>query len=138
MVYQRAFAVSAGGHCDVCDITAQVAHVVSDSKISTGIANVACCGSTVGITTIEFEPGCLADLRRVLEQLAPAAADYAHNARWGDNNGFSHVRSALLGTSRSFPVIGGQLAVGSWQQIVLCDFDDRAREREIIVNVVGG
>ena len=136
-VYQRTFQISTRGHCDVLDITAKVVRIVSESKIAAGIINVSGRGSTLGITTIEFESGCVADLRRALEKIAPSNSDYAHNARWGDNNGYSHLRSALIGTVKSFPLSGGKLALGTWQQIVLCDFDERGREREITVTVVG-
>lgn len=135
--FQRSFRVSTKGHCDVLDITAQVERAVGESGISTGIVNVSGRGSTLGITTIEYESGCVADLRRALEQVAPANSDYAHNARWGDDNGYAHLRSALVGTARSYPLAGGRLGLGTWQQIVLCDFDGRAREREITVTVVG-
>jgi secondary thiamine-phosphate synthase enzyme len=136
-VYQKTFQISTRGHCDVLDITARVARIVSESKIAAGIVNVSGRGSTLGITTIEFESGCVADLQRALEKIAPSNSDYAHNARWGDNNGYSHLRSALIGTVKSFPLSGGKLALGTWQQIVLCDFDERGREREITVTVVG-
>ena len=136
-VYQKTFPISTRGHCDVLDITAKVAHIVAESKISSGIVNVSGRGSTLGITTIEFESGCVTDLRRALEKIAPSNSDYAHNARWGDNNGYSHLRSALIGTAKSFPVCDGKPGLGTWQQIVLCDFDERDREREITVTVVG-
>jgi secondary thiamine-phosphate synthase enzyme len=136
-VYQKTFRVSTRGNTDVQDITPQVARVVGESGIRQGIANVSGKGSTLGITTLEFESGCVADLRRALEAIAPANSNYAHNARWGDDNGYAHLRSALVGTARSFPVAGGELALGSWQQLVLCDFDDRPRTREITVTVVG-
>jgi secondary thiamine-phosphate synthase enzyme len=136
-VFQKSFQVSTRGHCDVLDITQKVAHIVSESKIAAGVANVSGRGSTLGITTIEFEQGCLTDLRRALEKIAPSNSDYAHNARWGDNNGYSHIRSALIGTAKSFPVAEGRMAIGTWQQVVLCDFDEHGREREITVTVVG-
>ena len=136
-VFQKTFAISTRGNCDVLDITAKVARIVAGSRIRTGIVNISGRGSTLGITTLEFEPGCVSDLRRALDKIAPANTDYAHNARWGDENGFSHLRSALIGTAKSFPVSEGQIAIGTWQRIVLCDFDDRAREREITVTVVG-
>jgi secondary thiamine-phosphate synthase enzyme len=136
-VYQRTFPIATRGHCDVLDITAKVARIVSESKLSSGVVNVSGRGSTLGITTIEFESGCIADLRKALETIAPSTSDYAHNARWGDNNGYSHLRSALIGTAKSFPLADGKLALGTWQQIVLCDFDERGREREITVTVVG-
>jgi secondary thiamine-phosphate synthase enzyme len=121
----------------VIDITEKVAHAVAESGFRQGIVNVSGTGSTLGITTIEFEPGCVADLERALEKIAPATTDYAHNERWGDENGFAHLRSALVGTAKSFPVAGGKLGIGTWQQIVLCDFDDRPRERQVIVTVLG-
>jgi len=136
-VFQKSFQVSTRGHCDVLDITQKVARIVAESKISEGIVNISGRGSTLGITTLEFESGCVSDLRHALEKIAPANSEYAHNARWGDNNGYSHLRSALIGTAKSFPLAGGHLALGTWQQIVLCDFDERGREREITVTVVG-
>ncbi len=136
-VFQKRFRITTRGHCDVLDITGQVERIVSESGIKTGIVNVSGRGSTLGVTTLEFEPGCVADLRRALEQVAPATSDYAHNARWGDDNGYAHLRSALVGTAKSFPVIEGKLGTGTWQQIVLCDFDNRGREREVTVTVVG-
>jgi secondary thiamine-phosphate synthase enzyme len=136
-VLQKSFRVSTRGHSDVLDITPQVARIVAESGVQQGIVNIAGVGSTLGITTLEFEPGCVADLRRALDQIAPAAADYAHNARWGDGNGYAHLRSALVGTTRSFPVTAGRIMTGTWQQIVLCDFDNRARDRQVLVTVVG-
>ncbi|HXG31944.1 MAG TPA: YjbQ family protein, partial [Bryobacteraceae bacterium] len=87
-VFQKRFRITTRGHCDVLDITGQVERIVSESGIKTGIVNVSGRGSTLGVTTLEFEPGCVADLRRALEQVAPATSDYAHNARWGDDNGY--------------------------------------------------
>ena len=136
-VYQHSLRVPTQGHCDVVDITRHVANVVAASRIRTGIVNVAGLGSTLGVTTIEYEPGAVSDLRRALETIAPENDDYAHNATWNDHNGFAHLRSALVGTAASFPVRDGALEVGTWQQIVLCDFDDRPRERHITVTVVG-
>ena len=135
--FQTDFRISTRGCCDVLDISAQVAAAVSASKIQTGIVNISGVGSTLGITTLEFEPGCVADLKRALEKIAPSNTDYAHNARWGDENGYAHLRSALMGTARSFPVAQGRVLIGTWQQIVLCDFDDRPRDRQIVVTVVG-
>jgi len=134
---QKEFSVSTGGNCDVLDITGQVARIVSESAIRTGIVNVSGVGSTLGVTTLEFEPGCVADLRRALEKIAPSDTNYAHNARWGDENGYSHLRSALVGTAKSYPVAEGGIRIGTWQQIVLCDFDDRPRDRRVVVTVVG-
>jgi secondary thiamine-phosphate synthase enzyme len=136
-VYQKSFRLSTKGHCDVIDISREVHHIVAESRIQCGVVNVSGKGSTLGITTLEYEPGCVADLRRALDEIAPANSDYRHNERWGDNNGYSHLRSALIGTAKSFPLTGGQLQTGTWQQIVLCDFDDAPRDREITVTVVG-
>jgi secondary thiamine-phosphate synthase enzyme len=135
--YQREIKLATHGCCHVIDITLEVSRIVAASGIDTGIVNVAGVGSTLGITTIEYEPGCVADLERALETIAPATTDYKHNARWGDANGYSHLRSALIGTAQSFPVTSGSVHLGTWQQIVLCDFDDGPRDRRVIVTVVG-
>lgn len=119
------------------DVTADVEALVTKSGVRTGMVVVALIGSTGAVTTIEYESGALADLRRALDALAPANDDYAHNARWGDGNGFSHVRSALLKTSIAVPVIEGRLALGTWQQIVVLNLDNRAREREVVAVVTG-
>lgn len=136
-VVQKEILLSTRGHCDVRDITSEVARIVTESAIRTGVVNISGVGSTLAITTLEFEPGCVADLERALEQIAPANTDYAHNARWGDENGFAHLRSALMGTAKSFPIASGRIAIGTWQQIVLCDFDDRPRKRQVLVTVIG-
>lgn len=136
-VYQKSFRVSTRGRADVVDITGQVLRIVRDSKLRYGVVNVSGKGSTLGVTTIEYEPGAVADLQRALEKIAPSNSDYAHNARWGDDNGYSHLRSALIGTAKSFPLRDGALEIGTWQQVVLCDFDNRPREREVTVTVVG-
>ena len=135
--YQADFRISTRGRCDVMDITPQVSSVVSASGIHSGVVNISGTGSTLGITTLEFEPGCVSDLKRALEKIAPSNTDYAHNARWGDENGYAHLRSALMGTAKSFPVAQGRVLIGTWQQIVLCDFDDRPRDRQVVVTVVG-
>ena len=135
--FQQTIRLKTKGNCDVIDITAKVRQAVAASGVATGIVNVSGLGSTLAITTLEFEPGCVQDLQRALDRIAPPTSDYAHNARWGDNNGYSHLRSALLGTAKSFPVIQGQVGTGTWQQIVLCDFDDRARDREVTITIVG-
>jgi secondary thiamine-phosphate synthase enzyme len=135
-VFQKTFRIKTKGHKDIIDLTPQVESIVAESGIREGVLNVSGSGSTLGVTTIEFEPGALADLRRALDQIAPAKTDYAHNARWGDRNGYAHLRSALMGTGKSFPVSNGAVHLGTWQQIIICDFDDRPREREITVTVV--
>jgi secondary thiamine-phosphate synthase enzyme len=118
------------------DVTAEVSELVRDSGVREGMLVVALSGSTGAVTTIEYESGALADLRRALDRLAPTDEDYAHNARWGDGNGFSHVRSALLKTSLAVPIVDGRLALGTWQQIVVLNLDNRARRREVVAVVV--
>jgi secondary thiamine-phosphate synthase enzyme len=122
------------GHAD---ITADLQRLVRDSGVQTGIMTVQMIGSTGAVTTIEYESGALNDLRQALERLAPVDDDYAHNARWGDGNGFSHVRSAILKTSLSIPVIDGNLALGTWQQVVAINLDNRDRMRELLAVLVG-
>ncbi|MBA3973059.1 MAG: secondary thiamine-phosphate synthase enzyme [Candidatus Solibacter sp.] len=136
-VVQTTFRVPTRGLCDVIDITGQVEAAVAQSGVSAGVVNVSGLGSTLGLTTIEFESGAVLDLKKALSQIAPMNNDYAHNARWGDHNGYAHLRSALMGASKSYPVKNGRLHLGTWQQIVLCDFDERARERELTVTVLG-
>jgi secondary thiamine-phosphate synthase enzyme len=118
-----------------CDVTDDVARFVTDSGVADGIVALSVTGSTGAITTIEFEPGALNDLRRALDRIAPVGEEYEHNARWHDGNGFSHVRSALMKTSISIPVVDGKLTLGAWQQIVVINLDNRAREREIVAVV---
>jgi secondary thiamine-phosphate synthase enzyme len=136
-VYQKSFRLSTRGRCDIHDITSEVSRIVSESRLRQGMVNVSGRGSTLGITTLEYEPGAVADLCRALEKIAPMNHDYAHNARWGDDNGYAHLRSALVRTSQTFPLVGGVLHIGTWQQVVFCDFDSGPREREITVTVVG-
>ena len=119
------------------DVTGELADLVRESGVNTGILAVQLVGSTGAITTIEYEPGALEDLRRALDLVAPARAEYAHNARWGDGNGFSHVRSALLKTSLAIPIVDGALALGTWQQVVVLNLDNRARAREVVAVAVG-
>jgi secondary thiamine-phosphate synthase enzyme len=129
--------VRTSGQGDVRDITERVAEAVARSGATQGVATVFVSGSTAGVTTIEFEPGCVADLGRVYERLAPREADYQHHLRWGDDNGSSHVRAAMLGPSLSVPFADGALLVGTWQQVVLVEFDTRPRSRRVVVQVVG-
>lgn len=119
------------------DITSEATALADDSGIGSGTLTLHAVGSTVAITTIEYESGALADLHRALEAMAPTEAHYAHNDRWGDGNGFSHVRSALLKTGVSLPIIDGRLALGTWQQIVVINLDNRDRDREVVGMVMG-
>ena len=125
------------GQGDVRDITAVVAEAVARSGATAGVATIFVTGSTAGVTTIEFEPGCVADLDRAFESIAPRAGDYRHHLRWGDDNGSSHVRAAMLGPSLSVPFADRALLTGTWQQIVLVEFDTRPRSRQFVIQVVG-
>jgi secondary thiamine-phosphate synthase enzyme len=133
----RRWALQLGGEFGHQDVTDDVSALVAESGVRDGMVVVSLTGSTGAVTTIEYESGALADLRRALDRLAPASEDYAHNARWGDGNGFSHVRSALLKTSLAIPIVDGRLRLGTWQQIVVINLDNRPREREIVAVVVG-
>ena len=137
MVFPDTISLSTRGFCDIQDITLPVAAAVGKSKIKNGIAAVFCPGSTGSVTTIEYESGALEDLKKAIERIAPSNIDYAHDRRWGDGNGFSHVRAAILGPSVSIPITRGELALGTWQQIVFIDFDNRSRRRKIAVQVMG-
>jgi secondary thiamine-phosphate synthase enzyme len=137
MVRTTRHRISTRGQRDAHDLTTLVAAAVKAAGQRGGIATVFVVGSTAAITTIEFESGAIADLNDVLEALAPRDGDYAHHARWGDDNGSSHVRAALLGPSVTIPFVGGELALGTWQQIMLLECDTRARTREIVVQIVG-
>lgn len=137
MVSTHAHTVRTTGQGHTLDITAAVAGAVAGSGIRAGIATVFVVGSTAGVTTLEFEPGVVADLDRCFEALAPRGAVYRHHERWGDDNGSSHVRAALLGPSVTIPVIDGALRLGTWQQIALVELDTRGREREIVVQMLG-
>ena len=137
MVETTRHRVDTRGQGDVQDVTALVSRVLKTCSLESGLATVAVVGSTAGITTIEFEPGAVADFNRVWEQLAPRNGHYEHHLQWGDDNGSSHVRAAILGPSVSIPFDRGQLCVGTWQQIVLIEFDTRGRNREVIVQLIG-
>ncbi len=129
--------VETKGQGDVRDLTAIIARALHASTLKSGLATIAVIGSTAGITTIEFEPGAVADLNRVWDQIAPREGHYEHHLRWGDDNGSSHVRAAMLGPSVSIPFEGGRLLVGTWQQVVLIEFDTRPRTREVAMQLIG-
>lgn len=130
------FSIKTKGFNDIIDITDRVSKVVKESKVKDGICLISCPGSTCGITTIEYEGGLIEDLKRVLERMTPMSEDYEHCKKWGDCNGFSHVRSALLKPFLAVPIEEGKLILGAWQNLVFLDFDNRLREREIIVKVI--
>ena len=125
------------GFNDAHDLTHEVSEFLKSTKISNGLVTVFVPGSTAGITTIEYEDGAIADLKRAIERIAPREIHYDHDARWGDGNGFAHVRAALIGPSIAIPVINKKLTLGPWQQIVLIDCDNWPRNRDILVQVVG-
>jgi secondary thiamine-phosphate synthase enzyme len=137
MVINESIQLKTRGHADMHDITGEVAAKVTDSGIKSGIVTVFCPGSTSAVTTIEYESGALADLERLFDEIVPPDREYAHNLRWGDGNGHSHVRAALLGPSLTVPVVDGELQLGTWQQITYCDFDNRSRSRRLVVQIIG-
>jgi secondary thiamine-phosphate synthase enzyme len=122
---------------EIIDITGKVQEVVSESKLKSGLACVFVAGSTAAVTTVEYEPGLVADMHEALDRLYPKDKDYEHHQRWGDGNGHSHVRASMVGPSLTVPVVDGQLLLGTWQQIVFMEFDNKPRTREIAVQIVG-
>jgi secondary thiamine-phosphate synthase enzyme len=137
MIAIEIISLSTKGFSDVIDISDKVEKIANDSGIQNGLVTVFCSGSTGGITTIEYESGVINDLKKAIEKIAPSNIPYEHDKRWGDGNGFSHVRAALMKPSLGIPVIKGKLSLGTWQQIVFIDFDNRGRNRTIIVHVMG-
>ncbi len=137
MVKTDAIELQTRGHGDMLDITGEVAARVRESGMTSGVVTVFCPGSTSALTTIEYESGALADLQRLFDEIVPPDRDYAHNRRWGDGNGHSHVRAALLGPSLTVPFVDGELQLGTWQQITYCDFDNRSRSRRVVVQIMG-
>jgi len=125
------------GQGDTKDLTGDVAGAVAGSGAAAGIVTVFVVGSTAGVTTIEYEPGAVSDLDRTFERIAPRDGEYAHHLRWGDDNGSSHVRAAMLGPSLTVPFAEGRLALGTWQQVVLVEFDTRPRTRRVVIQVIG-
>lgn len=136
-VHSAIFQLKTQGFGDTLDLTSLARQALEQSGIRDGLCNVFVPGSTAGITTIEFESGVLEDFRLAFEKIASRDSEYHHNKRWGDGNGFSHVRAALLGPSLSVPVTEGQLVLGTWQQIVLVDFDNGPRKRSIHFHILG-
>ena len=125
------------GNTDIQEITQELIRLVEQSGLRSGTLTVFCPSSTSGLTTVEYEPGCVSDLKRMFEELVPAGRHYAHNATWDDGNGHSHMRASLLGPSLSIPFVEQTLTLGPWQQVVYVDFDIRPRQRELIVQMVG-
>jgi secondary thiamine-phosphate synthase enzyme len=137
IVYSDTLSLSTKGFGDTIDITDAVAKIHERSEVVNGLVTVFCQGSTGTITTIEFEPGVIRDLKNALEAIAPSDITYEHDKAWGDGNGFSHVRAALMKPSLSIPVVSGRMTLGTWQQIVFIDFDNRPRKRNIVIQVIG-
>ena len=129
--------ISTRGHTDIVDITQQVEQVLGESELKNGSLTVFVSGSTAGITSIEYEPGLLKDLPEAFEKMAPTGVTYHHDAAWGDGNGYAHVRAAMLGSSFIVPFDNGKLLLGTWQQIVVIDFDNRPRKRNVVVQMMG-
>jgi secondary thiamine-phosphate synthase enzyme len=130
------FSISTQGFTDIIDVTDKVSQIIKSSKVKEGICLVSSAGSTCGITAIEYEEGLIADLKRILEKIVPMNKDYEHCKKWGDCNGYAHIRSALLKPFLAVPVEEGKLALGTWQQIIFLDFDNRPRNREIMVKII--
>lgn len=125
------------GNADMHNLTGELASAIERSGLTNGTLTVFCPSSTSGVTTIEYEPGALADFKRLFDEIAPPNRDYAHEAAWGDGNGHSHLRAALLGPSLTVPFVNGRMTLGTWQQVLYVDFDVRPRRRELVVQIVG-
>jgi secondary thiamine-phosphate synthase enzyme len=137
MTFSETISLSTKGFSDILDITHHVDAVIDRSRIENGLVTVFCPGSTGAVTTIEYESGVLRDLQKAIEKIIPSNIPYEHDKRWGDGNGFSHVRAALMKPSLTIPLIKGKLTLGTWQQIVFIDFDNRRRERNLVVQIIG-
>jgi secondary thiamine-phosphate synthase enzyme len=128
---------NSAGFCDVIDITAKVKEHIERENIRSGSASLFVSGSTAALTTVEYEPGLIEDLKEFVEKHIPSDRRYHHDDRWNDDNGFSHLRASLFGPSLTIPIENGQPCLGTWQQVVLLDFDNRPRTREIVVQIIG-
>jgi secondary thiamine-phosphate synthase enzyme len=136
-VKTASISLSTQGNADIRDVTDQLANAVSKSGLTSGTVTVFCPSSTSALTTIEYESGALSDLQRLFDEIIPSNREYAHNERWHDGNGHSHVRAALLGPSLTIPFVDGQLTLGTWQQIIYVDFDNHPRQRKLVVQLIG-
>jgi secondary thiamine-phosphate synthase enzyme len=133
----KKFTEKTAGFCDIVDITAKINEHIERAKVRQGLASVFVSGSTAALTTIEYEPGLIEDLKEFVEKWIPSNRRYHHDDHWGDDNGFSHLRASLFGPSISIPIENGRALLGTWQQVILLDFDNRARTREITVQLIG-
>ncbi|MDH4212916.1 MAG: secondary thiamine-phosphate synthase enzyme YjbQ [Candidatus Thorarchaeota archaeon] len=125
------------GDCDMVDITSRVEAVLQKSALTTGVCTIFCTGSTGSVTTIEYEDGLLKDFPEAMERIAPKGAEYKHDLRWRDGNGHSHVRASIVGPSLTIPFVNRQLAIGTWQQVVFIDYDNRPRDRSLEIVIIG-
>jgi len=125
------------GNCDIIDITSQVAKEVQESGVNNGTVTLFITGSTAGVTTIEYEPRLLSDFKNMWDRVIPQDIPYEHNKTWGDGNGHSHVRASMLGASLTIPFVNKRLTLGTWQQIVFIDFDNRSRSRKMVLQIMG-
>ncbi len=137
MVFGKAITVSTQGFSDIRDITGEVEGIVFESKIKSGIVTVFVVGSTASVSTVEYEPALVEDVRERLEQIAPRTMRSRHSETWGDDNGFSHIRATIMGPGITVPFTDGKLELGTWQQIVVIDHDNRPRSRKVFVQVIG-
>jgi secondary thiamine-phosphate synthase enzyme len=137
MVVTKTIGLKTKGNCHILDITRQVAQEVADSGLKDGTATVFVTGSTGGVTTVEYESGLLSDLQDLFDRVVPPDIHYQHNLRWGDGNGHAHVRASLLGPSLTVPFVDKRLTLGTWQQIIFIDFDNRPRSRELVLQLMG-
>ncbi|MFN4112151.1 MAG: secondary thiamine-phosphate synthase enzyme YjbQ [Ignavibacteria bacterium] len=136
-IQTESFELNTRGNTDIIDITTKVQEIITNSNLKEGNVLIFAVGSTAGLTTIEYEPGLLKDLPELFEKLIPSNRPYHHDKTWGDGNGYSHLRASMLGASLQIPFSKGHLLLGTWQQIVFIDFDNRARKRKIIVQMIG-
>ena len=137
MVVTKRIGLKTKGNCHILDITRQVAQEVAGSSLKDGTVTVFVTGSTGGVTTVEYESGLLSDLRDLFDRVAPSNIHYQHDLRWGDGNGHAHVRASLLGASLTVPFVDKRLTLGTWQQIIFIDFDNRPRSRELVLQLMG-
>lgn len=136
-IHTKTIQVKTKGFTDIIDLSDEIEKFLTESKIKEGTLIVFVPGSTAGITTIEYEPGLKKDIGEILEKIAPYKKDYEHHKTWGDDNGAAHIRAALIGPSQAIPIINGRLACGTWQQVVLIDFDTSARTRKVVLQLIG-
>ena len=137
MVHQEQITFQTGGHRDMHDLTDRVVHVVNKSGIQTGVAQVFAVGSTSAVSVVEFEPGLARDVPEMLDRLIPPSREYGHEQAWHDGNGHSHCRASLLGPDISIPIVDGQLTLGTWQQVIFLELDNKPHDRRLIFQIIG-